>query len=249
MSEEIRPYGDAAGDGVVQTSFTLPVVGGAAEPAARALARKMGLEDPLVASSKDIGRGFTFFVVYGRCRHSVNLSELRTETPVDETWSMERVDEEVRSRLGRRIGIVGAAIETDGHTVGIDSILNMKGFHGHYGLERYEAFDVHNLGGQVPCEELIRQAAGLGAEAILVSLLVTQKGAHLHPLTKLVDMLEAEGLRGRFLLVAGGPRISHELARELGYDAGFGAGTVPGQVATYVVKELLRRKTQEGRHG
>ncbi len=244
MSDEIRPYGDTAGDGVVQTSFTLPVVGGAAEPAARALALKMGLDDPLVAAAKEIGRGFTFFVVYGRCRHSVDLSELRTETPVDEAWPMKRIDQEVRSHFGRPVGIVGAAIESDGHTVGIDSILNMKGYHGHYGLERYEAFAVRNLGGQVPCEELIKKAVEVDAHAILISLLVTQKRAHIHPLTKLVDMLEAEGIRGRFLLVAGGPRISHELARELGYDAGFGAGTVPGEVATYVVKELIRRRKE-----
>jgi beta-lysine 5,6-aminomutase beta subunit len=42
-------------------------------------------------------------------------------------------------------------------------------------------------------------------------------------------------------MLAGGPRISHEVARELGYDAGFGAGTTPDQVATYIVKELVRR--------
>jgi beta-lysine 5,6-aminomutase beta subunit len=46
-------------------------------------------------------------------------------------------------------------------------------------------------------------------------------------------MLEAEGLRERVILVVGGPRISHELAKELGYDAGFGVGTYAENVASF----------------
>jgi beta-lysine 5,6-aminomutase beta subunit len=242
MSERILPYGDALNDGIVQTSFTLPVAGPTARAAATALALQMGLEDPLVACAKEIDPGFTFFVVYGRCTHPVDLSKITAAAPVDELWSMDRVDQVIRSDLGFTVDVIGAAIESDAHTVGIDSILNMKGYHGHYGLERYPMFKVVNMGAQVRCEQLIQKAVEVGAQAILVSLVVTQRSAHVHALTKLVDMLEAEGVRGRFLLVAGGPRISHELARELGFDAGFGAGTLPDQVATYIVKELVRRK-------
>jgi beta-lysine 5,6-aminomutase beta subunit len=247
MSDRIRPYGDALNDGIVQMSFTLPVVGAKARSAAAALAISMGVEDPLVACVKEVATGLTFFVVYGRCRHSVDLEEIRGEVPVDEVWPMERVNQAIRSDLGFTVGVVGAAIESDAHTVGIDSILNMKGYHGHYGIERYPMFRVVNMGAQVRCEELIRKAVEVDAHAILVSLVVTQKSVHLHGLTKLVDMLEAERLRTRFLLVAGGPRISHKLARELGYDAGFGAGTVPEQVATYIVKELVRRRKEGSR--
>ena len=242
MTERIRPYGDALDDGVVQVSFTLPVAGPKARAAAETVARRLNLNDPVVACATEIDQGFTFFVVYGRCRHAVDLAEISSDLAVDEAWPMERVDQAIREELGFPVGIVGAAIESDAHTVGIDSILNMKGFHGHYGLERYGMFRVVNLGAQVACERLIRKALECQAHAILVSLVVTQKSAHVHALTKLVDMLEAEGVRSRFLLVAGGPRISHALARELGFDAGFGAGTVPEQVATYIVKELVRRK-------
>ncbi len=242
MNERILPYGDALDDGIVQLSFTLPVAGPKARAAAEAVARRMHLKDPVVACAKEIDRGFTFFVVYGRFRLAVDLSEISSDLAVDEAWPMERVDETIRSNLGFSVGIVGAAIESDAHTVGIDSILNMKGCHGHYGLERYEMFRVVNMGAQVGCDQLIRKAVEIDAHAILVSLVVTQKSAHLHALTKLVDMLEAEGVRSRFLLVAGGPRISHALARELGFDAGFGAGTVPEQVATFIVKELVRRR-------
>lgn len=242
MTEPIRPYGDALDDGIVQLSFTLPVAGPKARAAAEAVARRMLVHDPVVACAKEIDRGFTFFVVYGRCPHAVDLSEISVDLAVDEAWPMEHVDDTIRSELGFTVGIVGAAIESDAHTVGIDAILNMKGCHGHYGLERYEMFRVVNMGAQVGCDQLIRKALEIDAHAILVSLVVTQKNAHVHALTKLVDMLEAEGVRSRVLLVAGGPRISHSLAQELGFDAGFGAGTVPQQVATYIVKELVRRR-------
>jgi len=57
----------------------------------------------------------------------------------------------------------------------------------------------------------------------------------------LVDMLEADRLRDRVVLVAGGERVDHALAKELGYDAGFGPGTTPSQVAAFLLEELSER--------
>jgi beta-lysine 5,6-aminomutase beta subunit len=68
------------------------------------------------------------------------------------------------------------------------------------------------------------------------------RDVHLANLSKLAEMLEAEGIRDRVVLVCGGPRISHELAVELGYDAGFGPGTSPSMVASFIVQELDRRR-------
>ncbi|MFZ5649100.1 MAG: hypothetical protein ACOY30_15935, partial [Bacillota bacterium] len=73
----------------------------------------------------------------------------------------------------------------------------------------------------------------------------TQKDIHLQNLTRLVDLLEAEGLRDQFLLIAGGPRITHDLAKELGYDAGFGRGAYAQHVASFIVDEIIRRKELE----
>jgi hypothetical protein len=56
-----------------------------------------------------------------------------------------------------------------------------------------------------------------------------------------IELLEAEGLRDRFVVVCGGPRITHELAKELGFDAGFGAGTYGDDVASFVVTEMVKR--------
>ncbi len=149
----------------------------------------------------------------------------------------------LRSRyqhFDREIVIVGACTGTDAHTVGIDAIFNMKGFNGHYGLERYKGINAVNMGSQVPNEELIAKALELNADAILVSQIVTQKEVHIHNLTNLIELLEAEGLRDKMIVACGGPRISHELAKELGFDAGFGPNTYAENVASFVVTQLAK---------
>ncbi len=241
----LKPYGDTMNDGMVQVSFTLPVpLTPEAQEAARLLALQMGLEEPRVVESRELGMGFSFFVLYGACRHTVDFTGIKVAKVDVEAMDMDEVNRFVREKIGRRITVVGACIETDAHTVGIDAILNMKGFAGEYGLERYPEFRVINMGAQVPGEDLVARAITEKADAILVSQVVTQKNIHVTNLTRLVDLLEAEGVRDRVILVVGGPRISHELATELGYDAGFGRGTVPGEVASFLARTLLRRNSQ-----
>jgi len=146
-----------------------------------------------------------------------------------------------RERIGRPIVVVGAATGTDTHSVGIDAMLNLKGFHGHHGLEGYKAFQTHNLGSQVPNSVLVSRAIDLDADAILVSQTVTQQNLHVANLTELVEIVEAEGRRRQLILTCGGPRVSNELAKELGYDAGFSKGTYPHHVASFIVRELAAR--------
>ncbi len=238
----IKPYGDTTNDGAIQLSFTLPVkAGGVGREAARQLCLKMNLDNPQIVYMKDLGGGYTFFVVYAKVLEGVDVSAIHVPEAKVPTWTMEQVNQLTREKLGRRITVVGACTGTDAHTVGLDAILNMKGFHGDYGLERYSEFHVYNLGSQVPNEVLVAKAQEVKADAILVSQVVTQKNIHLHNLTQLVDLLEAEGMRDKVILIAGGPRITHELAVELGYDVGFGPGSVPSEVAAFILQELLVR--------
>jgi beta-lysine 5,6-aminomutase beta subunit len=155
---------------------------------------------------------------------------------------MHEVDDFIKEKFGRKIVIIGASTGTDAHTVGIDAIMNMKGYAGHYGLERYEMVDAYNLGSQVTNEDFLAKAIELNADALLVSQTVTQKDVHIQNLTELIELMEAEDLRKKMIIVCGGPRLSHELAKELGYDAGFGMNTYADDVASFVVQELLRRK-------
>ncbi len=240
--KNIRPYGDTLNDGAVQLSFTLPVPAGEeAKEAAKIMATKMGLEDVSVVYMADMGIGFSFFVVYGKSTHSVDMTVIKVAKVETNVLNFYQVNDYIREKIGRKVSIVGACTGTDAHTVGLDAIMNMKGYAGEYGLERYPEINAYNLGSQVPNEELIKKAVELNADAILVSQVVTQKNVHVENLTNLVDLLDAEGLRDRFILIVGGPRISHELALELGFDAGFSVGTLPPEVASYIVQTLADR--------
>ena len=176
----IRPYGDTTGDGMVQLSFTLPVPHGKlGEGAAAQLARKMGIDPALVVHASPIGAEHTFFVVYGPVSHLVDLSEvvvLERDYPL---LTPKEVNAVIRTRLRRKLVVVGACIGTDAHTVGIDAILNIKGFAGDKGLEYYREIKVVNLGAQVSVPDLVARARSEAADAVLVSQVVTQRDAHL----------------------------------------------------------------------
>lgn len=240
--KNIKPYGDTMNDGKTQVSFTLPVpCGNEAIEAAKQLMKKMGFENPQVVFYKELTEGFTFFNCYGSCVHTVDFTTIHVPKVEATTWDMHQTDEFIKENIGRKLVVVGASTGTDAHTVGIDAIMNMKGYAGHYGLERYEGFEAYNLGSQVPNDEFIAKAIELKADALLVSQTVTQKDVHIQNLVELVEMLEAEGLRNKIILCCGGPRISHELAKELGYDAGFGMNTYADDVASFVSQEYFRR--------
>ena len=154
---------------------------------------------------------------------------------------MESCNRYIREHIGRKVVMVGASTGTDAHTVGIDAIMNRKGFAGHYGLERYDMVEAYNMGAQVENEEFLKNALELNADVLLVSQTVTQKDVHIQNLTELVELLEAEGVRERFILCCGGARITHELAKELGYDAGFGPQKYAEDVASFAIQEMVRR--------
>ena len=239
---KLKPYGDTMNDGKVQLSFTLPVPNDEkGMEAARLYTGKMGLVEPSVVFANALDKEYTFYVVYGSCVHSIDYTKIKVQAVEDETMEMSEIDEFIRKNIGRKIIIVGASTGTDAHTVGIDAIMNRKGFAGRYGLERYEMIEAHNLGSQVPNEEFLKKAAVLDADVLLVSQTVTQKDAHIKNLIELIELAEAEGVRGKYILCCGGARITHELAKELGYDAGFGAGKYANDVATFAVKEMTRR--------
>jgi len=240
---QVMAYGDHINDGLVQLSFTLPVpFTDRAKKAAIKMAKKMGLESPDVVYYEELVTGYTFFIVYGHCIHSINYNNIKEDNGQITVYTKYQVEDIISANLKKEIVVVGASTGTDTHTVGIDSILNMKGNDGHYGLERYSGFKVFNLGGQVPNEKLIGKAIEEKADAILVSQTVTQQRLHIHNLTEFVDMVEAEGIRDDMLLICGGPRITNELAKELGFDIGFTKGSYSNHVATFIVNELLSKQ-------
>ncbi len=244
---QVKPYADHLGDGIVQFSFTLPVPYGlAARKAAQEWAAKMGFEHPEVVHYQELTDGYTYFVMFGEATHTVDYASLSEEGFDVEYMGEAEIEAFAGEHIGRPVVVVGAATGTDTHSVGIDAMLNLKGFHGHHGLEGYKSFRTYNLGSQVPNSVLVSKAIDLDADAILVSQTVTQQNLHIANLTELVEIVEAEGRRRQMILTCGGPRVSNELAKELGYDAGFSKGTYPHHVASFIVRELAARMAGAG---
>jgi beta-lysine 5,6-aminomutase beta subunit len=205
----------------------------------------MGLANIRLVHAQDMGNSFSFYILYGTTAISVDVQAIHVpevETPLLDFWE---INELIERELKKKVVVVAATIGTDAHTVGLDAIISAKGFGGESGLERYPQVKVYNLGAQVPPEVVIDSCKKNKAEVVLVSQVVTQRNSHLLNLSYLSELLEAEKLRERLILICGGPYINAQVAFETGFDAGFGPGTTPLQVASYIVQELLRRKSKK----
>jgi beta-lysine 5,6-aminomutase beta subunit len=241
----LRAYGDRQGDGMVQLSFVLELAPGArAREAAKRFAEMHGLREPIVATMEECADGFSFFVVYGHSQHAVDPWSIEVAEVSTEALTREAIEQRIASKLGRKLVVIGACTGSDAHTVGIDAILNYKGYAGDKGLESYKGFEVHNLGAQVENEQLAARARALHADAILVSQVITQRNCHKENGRALVDRLVREGWRDEVLLLFGGPRVDHQMALDLGFDAGFGPGTKPSDVASYLVEHVGSKPTR-----
>lgn len=245
----VRPYGDATGDGMVQLSFTLPLAHDKrAEGAALQLARKMGIDPAMVVHAKAMGPDFTFFVVYGSVHHLVEVNKVEVVERDFPLLSPKEVDSAIKARLRRPLVVLGACIGTDAHTVGIDAILNIKGFAGEKGLEYYSQMQVMNLGAQVSVPTLVQRSLDAKADAVLVSQVVTQRDAHLHNVREMTAAFrEAFPAGKRPLLIVGGPRFDETMAGELGVDRIFGKGTTPAEVASFLVSRLAPVATRKSK--
>lgn len=233
----LRAYGDRQNDGMVQLSFVLELPPSPrAKEAAKQLAELHGLREVLVTTMESCADGYTYFVVYGHSQHGIDISQIEVPEIRTESLSRDEIEHRVKTRLGRKIIVVGACTGSDAHTVGIDAILNYKGYAGDKGLESYKAFEAYNLGAQVENEQLAERARALQADAILVSQIITQRNCHKDNALALIELAKREGWRNQTVMLLGGPRIDHKLALELGFDAGFGGGTKPSEVASFLVE-------------
>lgn len=84
--------------------------------------------------------------------------------------------------------------------------MNMKGYN-HFGLERYEGIEAINIRTSFKRRSRCKSYRSK-CRCNTCSQVVTQKNVHIPNLTQLVELLEAEGLRDKVILVCGAPRIS-----------------------------------------
>lgn len=241
----IRPYGDRENDGQVQMTLTLRVpMSARAKQAAIQMAQEMGFTHVEVAHMESAGQGFTIFFIFAHTSASVDFSKIVVPEVEVPEWDFKTVNTMIKERLHRKIVVVGACTgmgdHFDAHTVGIDAILNMKGFKGEKGLEAYPWFETHNLGAQVDHPRLLAQARDVKADAILVSQVISEKDMHIETARVLRELARKQGMRD-VLFILGGPRLDHKIAVELGYDAGFGPGTTPLDVARFIADAVTKK--------
>jgi hypothetical protein len=73
---------------------------------------------------------------------------------------------------------------------------------------------------------------------------VTQRDVHKDNSRQFIDVAKAHGLKGKTILLLGGPRVDHKLAMELG-STRVRPGTKPSDVANYIVHALLKKMGKE----
>lgn len=239
----VKPYGDRKNDGMMQLSFTLPVMAGdEARQAAVEYAEKLGLTKIMVAHMEAMDQNFTFFVVYASSPFEIDFSQIKVVKRENPVLSYDAVNHLIQNEIKRKLVVVGACIGSDAHTVGIDAIFNMKGYDHDWGLERYPWLKAHNLRAQVSVADLVEKVWELHADAVLISRVVTQRDEHIVELKKFLEVLAAKpNMNPQLIKICGGPRITHQEALSWGYAAGFGPGTKPSEVASFIVHEFIKK--------
>lgn len=228
----IKPVGERMNDGFIQLSFTLPVHKKDIPEAVNRMCRQMNLTQPEIAHITALDHNLHYVQLFARMANEVAIQIATVE--LIENY---RNREEIERQMPHHLTIVGACTGTDAHTVGLDAILNKKGYKGVKGLGSYACFSVVNLGSQVSNVKLIAEIEKHKADVLLVSQVITHHNVHIHNLTELIDMLEATELRSNLVCIVGGPRINDQLATELGFDAGFGIGSTALDVANFLFQK------------
>ncbi len=229
----IKPEAEWAGDGTVLIQLFVPQNEDIAPAYALEMAKKMGLLDPQVINTMIMQAAEGCFVeVKGKVAFDIDKSTLKI--PEKEIILPEDELREVVKKLG--IKIVAGTVGEDEHSVGMREILDIK----HGGIEKY-GVKYHYLGTSVPLGKLVDAAIETGAQAILISTIISHNDVHRTQMKKLAELCQEKGVRDQLVLIAGGTQVNQDMARETGLDATFGRGTKGIQVVNAIVKVLKAR--------
>ena len=132
--------------------------------------------------------------------------------------------------------VVAGTVGEDEHSVGLREILDIK----HGGIEKY-GVKYRYLGTSVPVEKMVDAAIESGADAILISTIISHNDIHRTMMRKLADLATEKGIRDKVVLVAGGTQVNREMAAETGLDATFGRGTKGIDVLDAIVRTMRTR--------
>jgi len=225
----ISPEVEWWGDGWVQLDMTIPDDPDHSEAAALEIAKRMGFTDASVISKTVLHpvEG-TYLELKAKVPFKIERDSLRLLEKPD-LLSEEEITSFVQEHPMR---VVAGTVGNDEHSVGIREILDIK----HGGIEKF-GFKYTYLGTSVSPEKFIDAAVEIGAEAILVSTIITHNEVHVSNMTKIAQLAVEKGVRDKVIIISGGTQITNDLAVACGMDAGFGRGTKGIHVASFLVKK------------
>lgn len=231
---KLRPEAEWAGDGVVLVQFTIPAGEDIAHEEALEMARQMGLEDPQVCNLQVLQPAEGCFVeVKGKVGFDVDPSKLTIPEKI-ELLPEDEMREFVKEH---NVTVVAGTVGEDEHSVGLREILDIK----HGGIEKW-GVKYHYLGTSVPIEKMVDAAIETGADAILISTIISHNDIHRTMMRKLNDLATEKGIRDKTVLIAGGTQVSREMAAETGLDATFGRGSHGIDVLDAIVRGMRVRR-------
>jgi Predicted cobalamin binding protein len=233
----MKPYGDKSNDGKIQLSFTFNCKREVLNSAIKELCQSMNLIDTNVVSISS-NCDFHCVILYASTNFDIN-EEVLVEEKVKENLDREFILKQFTDKCNRTIRVLGATTGSDAHTVGLDSILNKKGFHGDYGLESYPCFSVYNMGAQVTPEALVTAIVEWEPDVICISQTVSQMNLHIECLKNVIQECNNQKVDlSKYILICGGMRVTNDLAISLGYDAGFTKGNTAIDVVNFIYEKL-----------
>ena len=232
----IRPEVEFLSDGVIVLTVFFPCDLRHAEAAALALGEKLNLVDCEIIHSQVIhpSEG-TYIEMKGMVDFDIDLSNLDIPDMPD-TLTEQEIREEIHAHP---MTVVAATIGEDEHSVGLKEILDIK----HGGIESF-GIRYYYLGTSCPVDKLVDAAVETDAEAILASTIISHNNIHYQNMKRLADTCIEKGLRERLILVGGGTQVNHDLAVEAGMDAGFGRGSRGIDVASFLVKQRRKKRSE-----
>lgn len=229
----IKPEAEWAGDGIILTQFFVPLPENVAGVYGLEMAKKLGLVEPQVVNIQVMQPAEGCFVeIKGKVDFAIDIKTLKV--PEKEVILPEDELREAVKKIGLKV--VAATVGEDEHSVGLREILDIK----HGGIEKYGVKYVY-LGTSVPVDKLIDAAIETGAQAILISTIISHNDVHRQQMRKLSDLCIERGIRKEVILIAGGTQVNRDMAKETGLDATFGRGTHGIEVVNAMVKNLKAR--------
>ena len=229
----LRPEAEWAGDGVALIELMIPERAEIAVEAALEMAKRMGLSEPEVVNLQVLQPAEGCFVeVKGHVGFDVDKTQLTIPEKIELL-----PEEELRQFVtDNEISVVAGTVGEDEHSVGMREILDIK----HGGLEKY-GVKYHYLGTSVPIEKMVDAAIESGADAILISTVISHNEVHRTMMKKLAELTRERGIRDQKVLIAGGTQVSRDMAAETGLDATFGRGTKGIDVLDAIVRTMRSR--------